>query len=254
MKGGITTMTLSFTKENKLVEDVYRYLNDSRICSLAGQLSEPDYEALYKALDAVGIKEYAPFFNLAVNRTFFVYNRNEARFYCLILDEDDLKTICERFYIENLQPFYNNSNLRFSRTDARILEKDNPLSMYFGISTTVSKDIEEDDGTVSTVTSVVRRPFYFDISTGTYKSAMAQFNKLLDLYVSISDSKHYTKTKEEQFAGNKAFCESFIEELKKAMQDTSIKTMEYMTAKEYYNTHKGNPKFNSLFGDKSGEK
>lgn len=166
-------MSLDFTSRTAFIDDTFRYFNDSRICSLGGLLSDPRYNTIYKVLDNNGLKEYAPFFNLAINRTIIVYKKSEGRFYLIKLDDNQIGLICNRFFIQSLG--FLESSFKVSRTDGRILANDHPMSMYIGLRTST---INRPDNRSPIIT-----PYYFNMSDSNATSIVAEFGKMLDSYV-----------------------------------------------------------------------
>lgn len=127
-------MELDFTKQAEVLRrfnpDVYRYLNDKRITSLAGGYSDPFYADLMKFLTEESMADYGPFINLGITRSIYVYNTTQAKFYKLTLDDDFLRYVCESFYIKSIQIMGINESVRFNRTDSRKVDFGDPYAIY----------------------------------------------------------------------------------------------------------------------------
>lgn len=245
MKGGIATMRLDFTSKKKFIDDVYRYFNDSRICSLAGDLSDSSYEIIHKTLVSSGLGGYAQLFNLAVNKRIYVYNKLESRFYCITLDDTDIANICERFFIRELSYLHDcESGIKISRTDGRVLPNEHPMSIYIGI------EYMEDQSGVAKI-----KPFYFDLSGNDFKTVMDNFCDLLDSYISEDNEERYRNffhtSSAELKAQNRKLCDDLVSthEMKERADYSVVSGIECMSSRDYYDRCNGNPKFHPIISE-----
>ena len=226
-------MELDFTKQTEVLhkfnQDAYRYLNDRRISSFAGERSDPFYVDLIKLLNNNGKGDFGPFINLGLTRSIYIYNSFQAKFFRLTLNDEFLRYICESFYVKTTSTGMNGS-IRFNRTDSRKIDLGDPYYIYANVRNSFTDKHSEKD--IPTYVNLYSKDKFLD----TLHTFFENFFKYADTAMLIN---------KDELVANQS---EFIDEIRRLSIDydpSFVTGLEKIPAYDYYFTRKADP-FNPI--------